>query len=96
MDGAKKLFRDLLMAPQPTSVLQAFLGSRPELLGREESSVLGEVANTHRQWSSMRRFNVRGLPVLILDGRLALRSQIKMSDGSSADALSAILEILAK
>ena len=96
MDGAKKLFRDLLMASQPTTVLQDFVESRPDLLGREESSVLGEVANTHRQWSSLRRFNVRGLPVLILDGRLALRSKIKMSDGSSADALSAILEILVK
>ena len=93
-DGAKKLFRDLLMASQPTTVLQGFVQSRPDLLGRDESSVLGEVANTHRQWSSLRRFNVRGLPVLILDGRLALRSQIKMSDGSSADALSAILEII--
>ena len=96
MDGAKKLFRDLLMTSQPMTVLQGFLQSRPDLLDREESSVLGEVANTHRQWSALRRFRVNGLPVLILDGRLAGRPEIKLSDGSTADGLSAILEILSK
>ena len=94
-DGAKKLFRDLLMASQPTTILQSFVQSRPDLLGRDESSVLGEVANTHRQWSSLRRFNVRGLPVLILDGRLALRSQIKMRT-VLLRMPSAILEIIGK
>ena len=48
MDGAKKLFRELLVASQPLTVLQGFVQSRPDLLGRQESSVLDEVANTHR------------------------------------------------
>ena len=94
MDGAKKLFRELLVASQPMTVLQGFVQSRPDLQGRQESSVLDEVANTHRQWSALRRFNVRGLPVLILDTRLAARTQIKMSDNSSADALSEILKMI--
>ena len=93
-DGAKKLFRDLLMASQPTAVLQSFVQSRPDLVGRQESSILDEVTNTHRQWSALRRFNVRGLPVLILDGRLAARTLIKMSDNSPADALPEILKMI--
>ena len=95
-DGAKKLFRDLLMASQPTSVLQAFLGSRPDLLGREESSVLGEVANTQRAWNSLKKYRVRGLPVFVIDGRLTGRTEIKMSDNSSVDALAEILKIIGK
>ena len=94
LEGAKKLFRDLLKAPQPMAALQNFLQSRSDLLGREEASILDEVANTQRRWTSLRAYGVRSLPVLVIDGRLAARTQIRMSDGSSADALSEILQMV--
>ncbi|MAV55012.1 MAG: hypothetical protein CMJ28_03555 [Phycisphaerae bacterium] len=94
VEGAKQLFRELLSSVNPPASLQRFVQTRPDLLGREESSVLAEVSNTHNQWAALKRFGVRGLPVLVLDGRLATRTQIKMSDGTPADGLSEILKIM--